>query len=61
MYDVVEQGYLDLVCLREVLKRSYTNHIINLEEALEVIKNTFVKESDFDPHPDTQINYHLGR
>ena len=31
MYDVMEQGFLDLYSLRQVLKKSFTSHIIILE------------------------------
>ena len=46
MYDVMENGFLDLYSLREVFKKAYTNHIVNLEEAMREIKNAVAKEDD---------------
>lgn len=44
MYDVLEQGYLDLVSLREILKKSYLNHIVNLDTAIAEIKGAVVRQ-----------------
>ena len=48
MFDVCEQNYLDLFSLREVMKRSFTQHIICLEEAIQEIKNSCVTKKDLD-------------
>ena len=46
MYDIMEQGYLDLLTLRQLLKKGFTHHIVNLEEAMLQIKSCVVKVSD---------------
>jgi hypothetical protein len=40
MYDILENGVLDLFTIREVLKKSYVNYIISLEECVSIITNT---------------------
>lgn len=44
MYDVVEQNYLDVYSIRQVLKKAYTQHMNNLEEAIQLIKMSTVKD-----------------
>jgi len=34
MYDILENGVLDIFTLREVLKKSYVNQILQLEQAI---------------------------
>ena len=46
MYDVMEQSYLDLFSLRAVMKKAYTYHILNLEEAMRMIKAACIKQDD---------------
>lgn len=56
MYDVLEQSYLDLYSLREVLKKSYTTHIVNLETAIAEIRAAVVRQEDINGL-DIQISY----
>ena len=65
LYDIMEQNYLDLFSLRQVLKRSYTSHILNLEEAMKEIKGAVVRESEILRHhnfsdPVNKFNQQLG-
>ena len=38
MYDILENGVLDIFTLREVLKKSYIEQIITLDKALRLLK-----------------------
>ena len=48
MYDVMEQNYLDVFSLRQVLKKSYTQHMVGLDQAIKEIKSTLVKDDDLE-------------
>jgi Ca2+-binding EF-hand superfamily protein len=39
MYDILENGVLDIYTLREVLKKSYVNYIVVLEDCIKIIKD----------------------
>jgi Ca2+-binding EF-hand superfamily protein len=56
MYDVLEQNYLDLYSLREVMKRTFTQHIVNLEQAMQEIRSAVVREQDIHGL-EIQLNY----
>lgn len=40
MYDILENGALDIYTLREVLKKSYVNYIVVLEDCITRLKNS---------------------
>ena len=39
MYDILENGVLDIFTLREVLKKAFVNQIIQLEQAIALVKD----------------------
>ena len=39
MYDILENGVLDIFTLREVLRKAYVNQIIQMEEAVVKLRN----------------------
>ena len=55
MYDVMEQNYLDVFSLRQVLKKSYTQQMVSLDQAIKEIKSALVKDDDLE-HYQSQIN-----
>jgi len=48
MYDVMEQNYLDVFSLRQVLKKSYTQQLVSLDQAIKEIKSALVKDDDLE-------------
>lgn len=43
IYDMLEFRHLDIFTLREVLKKSYVNQLILMEECISIINNTKTK------------------